>query len=954
MQGEIRMTNTQLPIYNSQEDLLPKLICNNKQIKVKNEIEYNLLRCESFFFSIAFLSDSGLAAIRQTLLSLQEKGIMGKLVTSTYLNFNSPKVFEQLLTLDNIEVRINPIEGFHPKGYIFKNKDDYKVLIGSSNLTQNAISVNQEWNISLNSFLNEPLTFQVLSEFNDQWDHSFELTQSWIDTYKATYVNPNFKSKKIENDILSFIPNKMQLEALSSLQSLRDNNENKALVISATGTGKTFLSAFDVRNANPNRMLFVVHRENIAKAAMNTFNKVINSTSFGLFTGNSKDKEKQYLFATIQTIGKQKYFEQFSPDYFDYIIIDEVHHAGAPFYKKLIDYFTPKFLLGMTATPERNDDFDIYALFDHNIAYEIRLQEAMEYNLLCPFHYYGITDLVVDNNSIDDKSAFNSLISDDRINHILSALNKYQYSGDKVRGLVFVSRVDEAKLLSEKFNNLGYRTIALSGSDSDDTRRKYMDRLELKECPEAIDYIFTVDIFNEGIDIPKVNQVVMLRPTESAIVFIQQLGRGLRINDSKEYVVVIDIIGNYEKNFLIPIALSGDMSYNKDALRQFMLENSKLLPGASTISFDEISIKKIFQSIDTSNFSAIKLITDSYKKLKLMIGRIPTLFDFDKYNSIDPLLIFKNKRLGSYHLFLKIYDKSYSARLSETEEKYLEFISRKFASGKRIQELELLSIMLTSNTDLFEKLKDNLSSNFGINLNDSCKSTIINEFTQNFQTGSSRLAFKDLVLIQQDENDYETTSNFSKLLSNPTFVFLLKQTIDFGMYRFTKNYSNRYQDFDLVLYQKYTYEDICRLLNWQKNIVPINISGYKYDKISKTFPIFINYDKSDVHASINYDDEFIDSSHINAITKSGSSLDSKDVKDILSAKDNGVSIHLFVRKNKDDNTSKEFFYLGTMSPVGTPKEFTMDNTNRSAVKITYELETKVRTDIYNYIIDDLQ
>lgn len=954
MQGEIRMTNTQLPIYNSQEDLLPKLICNNKQIKVKNEIEYNLLRCESFFFSIAFLSDSGLAAIRQTLLSLQEKGIMGKLVTSTYLNFNSPKVFEQLLTLDNIEVRINPIEGFHPKGYIFKNKDDYKVLIGSSNLTQNAISVNQEWNISLNSFLNEPLTFQVLSEFNDQWDHSFELTQSWIDTYKATYVNPNFISKKIENDILGFIPNKMQLEALSSLQSLRDNNENKALVISATGTGKTFLSAFDVRNANPNRMLFVVHRENIAKAAMNTFNKVINSTSFGLFTGNSKDKEKQYLFATIQTIGKQKYFEQFSPDYFDYIIIDEVHHAGAPFYKKLIDYFTPKFLLGMTATPERNDDFDIYALFDHNIAYEIRLQEAMEYNLLCPFHYYGITDLVVDNNSIDDKSAFNSLISDDRINHILSSLNKYQYSGDKVRGLIFVSRVDEAKLLSEKFNNLGYRTIALSGSDSDDTRRKYMDRLELKECSEAIDYIFTVDIFNEGIDIPKVNQVVMLRPTESAIVFIQQLGRGLRINDSKEYVVVIDIIGNYEKNFLIPIALSGDMSYNKDALRQFMLENSKLLPGASTISFDEISIKKIFQSIDTSNFSAIKLITDSYKKLKLMIGRIPTLFDFDKYNSIDPLLIFKNKRLGSYHLFLKIYDKSYSARLSETEEKYLEFISRKFASGKRIQELELLSIMLTSNTDLFEKLKDNLSSNFGINLNDSCKSTIINEFTQNFQTGSSRLAFKDLVLIQQDENDYETTSNFSKLLSNPTFVFLLKQTIDFGMYRFTKNYSNRYQDFDLVLYQKYTYEDICRLLNWQKNIVPINISGYKYDKISKTFPIFINYDKSDVHASINYDDEFIDSSHINAITKSGSSLDSKDVKDILSAKDNGVSIHLFVRKNKDDNTSKEFFYLGTMSPVGTPKEFTMDNTNRSAVKITYELETKVRTDIYNYIIDDLQ
>ncbi|MFV0552019.1 MAG: DUF3427 domain-containing protein [Anaerorhabdus sp.] len=888
--------------------------------------------------------------MRQTLLSLKEKGIKGKLITSTYLDFNTPKVFEQLLSLDNIEVRINPCEGFHPKGYIFQNKNDYKVLIDSSNLTQYALSVNQEWNISLNSFLNEPITQQVFSEFNEQWGSSFDLTQNWIENYKKTYINPTFKSRKPGTDKLIFTPNKMQLEALESLENLRHNNQNRALVISATGTGKTFLSAFDVRNAKPNKVLFVVHRENIAIAAMNTFKKVIDSEDFGMFTGNAKDSDKKYTFATIQTMGKQSYLDQFHPDDFDYIIIDEVHHAGAPYYKKLINYFTPKFLLGMTATPERNDDFDIYALFNHNIAYEIRLQQAMEYDLLCPFHYYGITDLTLEGISIDDKTAFNSLVSEDRVNHIIDALNRYQYSGDKVRGLIFVSRIEEARLLSEKFNKLGYRTKSLTGTDSDDIRREYMDRLELEECPEAIDYIFTVDIFNEGIDIPKVNQVVMLRPTESAIIFIQQLGRGLRKHESKEYVVIIVIIGNYEKNFLIPIALSGNMSYNKDSLRQFMIEDSQLLPGASTISFDEISKKKIFQSIDSSNFSAIKLITDSYKKLKLMLGHIPTLFDFDKYNSIDPLLIFNNKSIGSYHMFLKKYDVDYHIQLNSNEEKYLEFISKKFGAGKRIQELELLSIMLTLHNNLFCSLEKNLLSTYNITLSDSCKTTIINEFTQNFQTGSARSTYKDSQLIKLVNNDYLIDPTFKSALANPIFKTLLIDTINFGKYRFEKNYSNRYKNFDLVLYQKYTYEDICRLLNWRENIVPLNISGYKYDKASKTFPIFINYEKTGVHDSINYEDEFVDPYHINAITKSGRSIDSKDVKDILSAKNNEVSIHLFVRKNKDDNTSKEFFYLGTMNPIGTPEEFIMNNTDQNAVRILYLLDTPVRKDIYDYII----
>ena len=287
----------------------------------------------------------------------------------------------------------------------------------------------------------------------------------------------------------------------------------------------------------------------------------------------------------------------FNPNDFDYIIIDEVHRAGANSYQELVNYFTPKFMLGMSATPERSDDFDIYKMFDYNIAYEIRLQQAMEYDLLCPFHYYGITDIQVNGESLDDKTDFNNLVSKDRVKHIIEQINRYGYSGDRVRGLVFCSRKDEATELSNLFNTRGYKTISLTGENTEAQRRDAMNRLESDDLVNCLDYIFTVDIFNEGIDIPKVNQVIMLRPTESAIVFVQQLGRGLRKDPSKEYVVIIDFIGNYEKNFLIPIALSGSLSYNKDTLRRFVSEGSLIIPGASTVNFDLISKKKIFEFV---------------------------------------------------------------------------------------------------------------------------------------------------------------------------------------------------------------------------------------------------------------------------------------------------------------------------------------------------------------------
>lgn len=430
------------------------------------------------------------------------------------------------------------------------------------------------------------------------------------------------------------------------------------------------MAAFDVRKYKPKKMLFLIHRENIARAAMASFKRVLGSNiNAGILAGSSKNFDCDYTFAMVQTLSKKEIREQFAPDHFDYIVIDEVHRAGAESYGRIIDYFKPKFLLGMTATPERTDAFDIFKLFDYNIAYEIRLQRALEENLLVPFHYFGITDIEVNGVALEETSDFNYLVCEERVRHIIEKIEFYGCGSDRTKGLVFCSRNEEAKELAAKFNENGYRAIALSGADNEDKRESAIKRLEKDEGDDCLDYIFTVDIFNEGVDIPTVNQVVMLRPTQSPIVFVQQLGRGLRKAKDKEYVVIVDFIGNYTNNFMIPMALSGDRSYNKDSVRRYIMEGTRVIPGCSTINFDEISKKMIFQSIDDAKFADSKIIKESYKQLRYKLGRIPMLMDFETYGSIDPIRIFDNKSYGSYHKFLKKYkDEDYSIDFTTEQE----------------------------------------------------------------------------------------------------------------------------------------------------------------------------------------------------------------------------------------------------------------------------------------------
>lgn len=763
----------------SNKDLRPKLFFNDykRRMNLAFEITKRLKECDYFEFSVAFISESGLAVLKQILLNLKEKGVKGRIITSTYLGFNAPKMFKQLLSFTNIEVRIFEQEhcGFHPKGFIFHTGDHRDIIVGSSNLTQTALESNQEWDLFFTSHENGELASQVSNEFDIQWELSTPLTNEWIESYKETYVKPVRPASVQSSKTIK--PNKMQEEALKSLKNLRDNNKDKALLISATGTGKTFLSAFDVKRFKPKRLLFVVHRRNIAEAALRSFQCLIPNVSMGIFSGNTKETDSDFIFSTVQTIHKKEYREMFDRDAFDYIIIDEVHRAGAQSYQDIVDYFKPKFLLGMSATPERSDDFDIYEMFDHNIAYEIRLIQAMEYNLLCPFHYYGITDMTIDGIEIDDKSEFNILTSELRVDYIIEKINEYGYSGDHIHGLIFCSRKDECEKLSQLFNMRGYKTIALTGDSSEEMRQKAIDSLESND-ENSLDYIFTVDIFNEGIDIPKVNQVVMLRPTESAIVFVQQLGRGLRKNDSKEYVVIIDFIGNYEKNFLIPVALSGQTNYNKDSLRQFVCEGSLITPGASTIQFDQITEKRIYQSIDAANFTQVRLIKDSYKQLKEKLGRIPRIKEFEQYGAIDVQLMFQNKSLGCYHTFLSKYEKDYHIHFNTLEEKYLQFISSKLSSGKRVEELEAIKLIINKRTNLLTHLKETLNSDYKIELPDVGIETISNILSQNFMTGSSKKTFEKAVFL--DEN-FESSPQFLKLLNNEDFKNQVMEVIEYAI-----------------------------------------------------------------------------------------------------------------------------------------------------------------------------
>ncbi|MFA6680042.1 MAG: DEAD/DEAH box helicase [Candidatus Methanomethylophilaceae archaeon] len=933
----------------SEESLRPRLIYNDYHngIKVLSSIEDELDVCDSFFFSVAFITMSGLTCLLQKLADLKNSNVRGRIITTDYLNFSDPKALSKLLEFDNIDVRVYDKDNFHTKGYVFNKGQLSTIIIGSSNITQDALARNKEWNIRITSLDEGEFFKDTVADFEKMWSDSQILTVQWIENYI-----PRHQAAVIarDSDIFSedrhgvIVPNTMQKAALVNLSKLRCAGKNKALLISATGTGKTYLSAFDVKNFNSNKTLFLVHREQILNDAQKSFEKIMGSKiTTGKVTGNQKEFDADIIFSTIQTMSKKETLTRYSSDYFDYIICDEVHHSFSKSYQKIIDHFTPKFMLGMTATPERMDGGDVFALYDHNIAYEIRLQEAMEENMLCPFHYFGITDITVNGRQINekDKTNLNILTSDERIKHIVEKIKYYGHSGDRVKGIIFCSGVKESENLSKKLNYVGYKTLALSSLSTQDERSKAVERLEQDSKENCLDYVIAVDVLNEGIDIPRVNQIVMLRPTESAIVFIQQLGRGLRKTRNKDFVVVIDFIGNYNNNFMIPIALSGDRSCNKDNIRRYVITGNSVVPGCSTIDFDKITKKKIFDSISKNNLSKMQNLKEGYMELKKRIGKSPSLVDLYKNGSLDPrVLIDYSDNLNNFRTRIK--EKSYAFLLNEI--KTLDFISKMFVNGKRPHELfilrEIINFRIIHRQALFSKfeskymIRDELSFESALSV-----------LNGGFISGSDMKKYKSYHLIEKVDDKIVCSNSFSKCLENKEFVEMAEDAIECGLMIFDKEY---FENFDggLSLFKKYSRKDVCRLLNWDKD-ESSTIYGYRIK--NNTCPIFVTYNKrNDISASTKYEDAFIDRQTFSWMTRSGVKLGSSEVDQIINFNRNGLKTYLFVKKDDGDGT--DFYYMGRVEPIIKSIAEKKNIENKSIVNIPFRLKSPVKNDIYNYLV----
>ncbi|MCZ0717622.1 DEAD/DEAH box helicase [Aerococcus kribbianus] len=927
-------------------ELDPSLIINqpHKKENLLNILQDDLDQCQSFIFSIAFLTTDGLDAIKVQLADLARRGIKGKLITSNYLSFNHPHVFLELLKIPNLEVRISNKEGFHSKGYLFQHDDYRSFIIGSSNLTMSALKMNYEWNIRLTSNDHGEIIRQMENHLAEEWQAAQPLNKEWIIAYQNNYQpllrQELVKEEKINNRT-EVKPNRMQRAALKELQALRTSGHNKGLVVSATGTGKTYLSAFDVKQAQPKRMLFVVHREQILEAALTSFRRVLGGPSedYGILSGHLKQGDRKYVFATIQTISKPDYYERFSPDNFDYILIDEVHKAGAKSYQEIIDYFTPNFLLGMTATPERTDNFNIFELFDYNVAYEIRLQEALNQDLLCPFHYFGVTDYEKDGQVIDEASDLSQLVVPERVDFLLEKINYYGVSGLSAKGLVFCSRKDECKLLASAFNQRGIKSIALTGDDSIDAREQAVKALEKGE----VSYLFTVDIFNEGIDIPTINQVVMLRNTKSSIIFTQQLGRGLRKHPSKDFVTVIDFIGNYSNNYMIPMALMGDNSHNRDNLRRETQE-SQFISGLSAINFESIAKERVFAAIDHFVPDSMEELRKAYKQLKNRLNRVPRLVDFKEQHSLDPYLI--ANKFNTYHDFLvKVKDNPGS--LTEWENRQLQFLSVEILPGKRPHESLLLQYLLANQTISKEDLMDYYRE-AGVVASMAIVESVINTLTIDYYAGTMRQRYESVPFITVNNEELisltdQTQMALSKSYYRELFVDVLK----------TSDYNNQdYQsDHLLSLYQKYRRRDVLRLLGWDKQMVDQNIGGYARDERLKRFVIFVTLEKGEdfTGAQIAYEDALINPVTMHWYSKAKRKVTSPEIKVLANSED--WEVLLFVKKS--DNESNDFYYLGQVFPdqqsIQEETKPLGEGKTASIVSMNLKLKLPLPTRLYKYL-----
>ena len=640
----------------------------------RRQLYYQLIesmkKAESVDIIVSFLMESGVKMLLQELENTLKRGARIRILTGNYLGITQPSALylikRKLGNRADLRFYCEKGRSFHPKSYIFHYADHSELYIGSSNISRSALTSGIEWNYRFSSKKDPENYAEFFHTFEDLFEnHSIIIDDKELKRYSQNWHRPavakdldkyDFEQETEDTKIKPiYEPRGAQMEALCALEDTRAEGAKKALIHAATGIGKTYLAAFDSKTYE--KVLFVAHREEILKQAAESFRNVRSSEDYGFFTGDEKCTDKSVIFASVATLGKTEYLNEkyFAPDYFNYVVIDEFHHAVNNQYRKIVEYFKPQFLLGLTATPERMDGKNIYEICDYNVPYEISLKDGINKGMLVPFHYYGIYDEtdytklhIVRGKYVEEE--LNKTYIGNAYRHDL--IYKYYCKYGSKQALGFCCSRKHAEEMAKEFSRRGIPSAAVySNADGEFS----MDRTEAIEKLESgkIKVIFSVDMFNEGVDIPSVDMVMFLRPTESPIVFLQQLGRGLRRNKGKEYLNVLDFIGNYEKAGRVRYLLTGKRKAEKQT---YSPADKTDYPDDCFVDFD-MKLIDLFAEMDKKQQSLRDQIKKEYFRVKELFGKQPSRMDLFTYMDDD------------------VYQKAIARSSENPFKKYLEYLS---------------------------------------------------------------------------------------------------------------------------------------------------------------------------------------------------------------------------------------------------------------------------------------
>ena len=774
---------------------------------------------------VSFLMESGVKLLEQDLIELKTKNIPIRILTGNYLNITQPSALYRLKDIfgDSADLRFfnEPNRSFHAKSYFFEYEDGADMYIGSSNLSKSAFTSGVEWNFKL-----DKLTHQVEYEryhqvFEDLfYNHSIKITDAELDFYSKNwkknkiyqttpFPNTNFtevaadEAPSYVTDLYS--PRGAQIEALYHLKKTREEGFDKGLVVAATGIGKTYLAAFDSREYQ--RILFVAHREEILKQAEKSFKNVRPMSERGFFIGTQKDTTKDIIFASVQSLGKNDSLKLFQPDYFDYIIVDEFHHAVAQNYQNIINYFQPRFLLGLTATPERLDSKDVLAICDYNLVYEAPLKKAINQGWLVPFRYYAIFDETVNYETIDYRNGKyqttqleEALSIHKRADLIFSHYKKYR----STRAMGFCMSKHHAEFMADYFVKHGVSACAVYSGDEgvhNTAREEALSKLVKGE----INVIFSVDMFNEGLDIASLDMVMMLRPTESPTIFLQQLGRGLRLYKDKHYLNVLDFIGNYKKANFSPYLMTG-ASKSQFKKASDVIKEDALLPEDCIMDFD-FRLIDLFEKMDRSSIKIEKLLVEEYERIKAELGHRPSRTELFTYMDETIYLNIKSKaKINPFKNYLNFLNNQND--LSDEEIAWLDtpaanFINmiEKTAMSKTYKLPTILAFIKNerlelkiNDEDLYESFKDFYSH--GSNAVDLLRDKNSQTFKEWGKAEYVKLARKNPVhfLCQSESEFFSSDDEFMYLTNslapyqeNLLFIQHIKDAIELRKQEFYKN-----------------------------------------------------------------------------------------------------------------------------------------------------------------------